>query len=58
MTLFIVNSGALTFENVSGLYTFVMVLFLFQGTAAILGANYQMPHEFALCRSRLVQAYF
>ena len=25
-----------------GLYTFVMVLFLFQGTAAILGANYQM----------------
>jgi len=38
-----------------GLYTFVMVLFLFQGTAAIFGANYQMPHEFALCRSRLEQ---
>jgi len=38
-----------------GLFTFVMVLFLFQGTAAIFGANYQMPHEFALCRSRLQQ---
>ena len=38
-----------------GLYTFVMVLFLFQGTAAIFGANYQMPHEFALCRYRLQQ---
>jgi len=38
-----------------GLFTFVMVLFLFQGTAAIFGANYQMPHEFALCRSRLEQ---
>lgn len=38
-----------------GLFTFVMVLFLFQGTAAIFGANYQMPHEFALCRSRLKQ---
>ena len=41
-----------------GLFTFVMVLFLFQGTAAIFGANYQMPHEFALCRSRLQQVRF
>ncbi|EKX43012.1 hypothetical protein GUITHDRAFT_163997 [Guillardia theta CCMP2712] len=38
-----------------GLYTFIMVLFLIQGIAAILGANYQLPHEFELCEARLAQ---
>jgi hypothetical protein len=38
-----------------GLYTFTMVLFMVQSLSALIGANYQLPHEFELCERRLAQ---